>query len=188
MSNITQIPDQVESGDLSAAESLLPLVYDDLRRLARARMRNERVDHTLQATALVHEAYLRLVGTDRVQRWESQSHFFAAAAEAMRRVLIDSARQKQAAKRSGSRERAALSGDVLAGIPCSSEDLLDVNELLEKLDAEDPETAQFVKLRLFAGLSTEECGRVLGWSRATAFENWRFVQAWFARHLSSPSE
>ena len=179
MSDVTHILSQVESGDPSAAEKLLPLVYEELRRLAAARMVNERPDHTLQATALVHEAYLRLVDNDRAQHWDSRGHFFSAAAEAMRRILIEAAGRKRSEKRGGARERIELADDLAATCNESGDDLIDFSDLLDQLAIEDAVSAELVKLRLFAGLSVEDAGQVLGMSRTVAYENWKFARVWF---------
>lgn len=180
MSDVTQILMQIESGDSSAAEKLLPLVYDELRRLAKSRMANERSDHTLQSTSLVHEAYLRLVDVKHAQQWNNRGHFFSAAAEAMRRILIESAIRKRSQKRGGGRERIDLGDDLAATCSEQSGDLIDFNESLERLALEDAQAAELVKLRLFAGLSVEEAGQALGMERTVAYENWKFARAWFA--------
>jgi RNA polymerase sigma factor (TIGR02999 family) len=161
---------------------LLPLVYDELRRLAAARMAGERPDHTLQATALVHEAYLRLVDVnhDHNQNWNSRGHFFSAAAEAMRRILIESATRKRSIKRGGDRTRLPLDDDLAATGLSIGDDLFEFNELLDQLAAHDPDAAELIKLRLFAGLRVEEAGAVLGMSRSDAYENWKYARAWFA--------
>ena len=177
MSDVTQILEQIESGDPSAAEHLLPLVYDELRKLAAARMSQESPDHTLQATALVHEAYVRLVDQEQSQHWNSRGHFFGAAAEAMRRILINRARDKQRVKRGGGRTRVDL--DRLQLSVDSPDDLLvEINGALEKLAAEDPPSAELVKLRFFAGLSHSEAASVLGISRRVADRFWAFGRAW----------
>jgi RNA polymerase sigma factor (TIGR02999 family) len=181
MSDVTHILSQVESGDASAAEKLLPLVYEELRRLAAARMASERPEHTLQATALVHEAYVRLVDVERVQHWNSRSQFFSAAAEAMRRILIESARKRNSLKRGGARERIELADDLVATLDRNGQDLVVVDDLLSRLAAEDGEAAELVKLRVFAGLSVEEAGALLEMDRTTAYANWKFARAWFAR-------
>lgn len=183
MSDVTKILSRIEAGDTAAAEKLLPLVYDQLRQLAAARMVGERPDHTLQGTALVHEAYLRLVGSPGERSWESRGHFFAAAAEAMRRILIESARTKKSLKRGGNRQQVELQ-DFVDDRVDSSDLLLDLDEGISRLAQEDPESAELVKLRLFAGLSVTEAGRALGMSRSTAYENWKFARSWFAMHFS----
>lgn len=182
MTDVTRILSAIEQGDPKAAERLLPLVYDELRKLAAQRMVHEKPGQTLQATALVHDAYLRLVGPDDAQKWESRGHFFAAAAEAMRRILVDNARRKRTEKHGGQRERLDLDAvDVAADAP--SEDLLALDEALTKFAAEDPIKAEVVKLRYFAGLSEEEAARALGISRATAHRHWHFAKVWLFREL-----
>jgi RNA polymerase sigma factor (TIGR02999 family) len=179
MSEVTELLAAVERGDSQATAELLPLVYDELRRLARGHMAQERAEHTLQATALVHDAYLRLVG-DVSQRWDGRGHFFAAAAEAMRRILIEHARRKNALKRGGHRERIELN-DELPPIasPCDNvDDLLALDEALDRLAAEDPDKAELVKLLYFAGLNLEEAATAQGISRTTAYRHWLFARAW----------
>lgn len=185
MSDVTEILSKIEAGDAKAAEGLLPLVYDQLRELAASRMSNERPDHTLQGTALVHEAYLRLVGSPGSQPWENRGHFFAAAAEAMRRILVDSARAKKSQKRGGDRQRLELE-DFVGNDPENPDMLLDLDEGLIQLALEDAESAELVKLRLFAGLSVSEAGQALGLPRSTAYENWDFARSWFAMRLGNP--
>lgn len=181
MSDVTRILSQIESGDPSAADKLLPLVYAELRRLAKDRMANERSDHTLQATALVHEAYIRLVDTEKVKHWDSRGHFFGAAAESMRRILIESARSKKCAKRGENLDRQLI--DNLEFAPaqkCDPDLLLDLDAALTRLAGEDFEAAELVKLRLFGGFSVTEAGEMLGMSRSVAYRNWDFVRSWFA--------
>jgi RNA polymerase sigma factor (TIGR02999 family) len=180
MTDVTQILSQIESGDAVAAEKLLPLVYEELRRLAKTRMADERADHTLQATGLVHEAYLRLVDVDRAQHWDSRGHFFSAAAESMRRILIESARRKGSLNRGGDRQRTNIDLDITQTMAAGDDQLLDVSEALDRLAEEEPEAAELVKLRLFAGLSVAESGKLLGLGRTKAFETWEFAEAWFA--------
>src|SRR5512141_32346 len=165
MSEVTRILSQIESGDPSAAEQLLPLVYDELRRLAAAKLAQEKPGQTLQATALVHEAYLRLVDTARQQHWDSRAHFFAAAAEAMRRILVGNARRKQAAKRGGELARVELDPALL---PATDRDdkLIALDEALDELARVDPTKAELVKLRYFAGLTTRDAAQLLGVSTA----------------------
>lgn len=184
MSEVTQLLEAISRGDEEATDRLLPLIYDELRRTARAHMAHERADHTLQPTALVHEVYLRLIG-DNDQRWDGRGHFFAAAAEAMRRILIDHARAKGAAKRGGGREQ--LDFDVVHS-PTSSPmdgvvDVLTLDEALTKLAAEAPVKAQLVKLRYFAGLSLEEAAKAMNISEATAKRYWVFARAWLFKEL-----
>ncbi|KAJ3059096.1 hypothetical protein HK102_010162 [Quaeritorhiza haematococci] len=182
MNDVTRILSAIERGDPKAAEDLLPLVYRELRRLAKQRLAHEKTGQTLQATALVHEAYVRLVDDKEGQRWNSRGHFFAAAAEAMRRILVENARRKQTEKHGGRLERQDLDGiDIEA--PASSEDLLALDEALAKLDASDPVQAQLVKLRFFAGLTEEEAAGVLEISRTTAQTYWRYAKAWLIVEL-----
>lgn len=181
MSDVTRILSQIEAGDPQAANQLFPLVYEELRKLAAAKMAGERPDHTLQATALVHEAYMRLVGAE--QRWESRAHFYGAAANSMRQILVNWAQGKGTTKRGGKRRRV----DVDEGVPAHGADpdmILDLDESLTLLAAEDAEAAELVKLRLFAGLSVTEAGLALGQSRSAAYETWQFARAWFAAHRS----
>jgi len=179
MSDVTQILQAISQGDAQAASQLLPLVYQELRRLARAHMANERPEHTLQATALVHEAYLRLV-KDEMPHWDGRGHFFGAAAEAMRRILIDHARAKNALKRGGQHERVDLNGDLPPiASPCDNiDDLLALDDALDKLAKEDPGKAQLVKLLYFAGLNLDEAAAALGIGRTTAYRQWLFARAW----------
>lgn len=174
MSHVTQLLDAAAAGDRKAAADLLPLVYDELRRLAAARMAAEAPGHTLDATGLVHEAYLRLVGD---QHFDGRGHFFAAAAEAMRRVLVDRARDKARHKRGGGRERIDLT-DIPGRADNDPHLLLSLDEALEKLAAEDPAAAGVAQLHLFAGLSIDEAAATLGVSRATAYRNWTYARAW----------
>ena len=170
MNDVTRILSAIGHGDSHGAEQLLPLVYDELRRLASGKLAREKPGQTLQATALVHEAFLRLVDVETAQRWENRRHFFAAAAEAMRRILIENARRKQAEKHGGGRARVNL--DEADLVACSSpDDLLDLDDALTELDREDPDAARLVKLRLFAGLSVEQTAEVLGVSRAAPISN-----------------
>lgn len=185
MSEVTHILSQVESGDPSAAEKLLPLVYEELRRLAAGRMASERPEHTLQATALVHEAYLRLVEVDKAQHWNSRSHFYMAAAEAMRRILIESATRRRTLKRGGGFFRQSDNEHLLPGDTNTDEALLELNDLVDALGRVDSAAAVLVKLHLFAGLSIEEAGRTLGLSRSLAYANWKYARAWFVSHEKS---
>jgi RNA polymerase sigma factor (TIGR02999 family) len=182
VSDVTGILSAIEAGESHAAEQLLPLVYDELRQLAAAALAREKPGQTLQPTALVHEAYLRLVGPARRRAWDSRGHFFAAAAEAMRRILIDSARRKRRQKRGGAGRRVELDPDQLI-CPSADEDLLDIDDALECLAAEDPQAAQFVKLRYFAGLSIEEAAEMVGLSRSAACAHWAYARAWLRRRL-----
>ena len=177
MSDVTHILSAIEQGDPSAAEKLLPLVYNELRRLAAAKLAQERIGQTLQPTALVHEAYLRLVGTEPAHRWDSRGHFFAAAAEAMRRILVENARRKGRHKHGGDRKRLELNDfDVAVTIP--DERLLAIDEALNRLAQEDPQSAVLVKLRFFAGCSLTEAAEVLDISRTKAYEQWAYARAW----------
>jgi RNA polymerase sigma factor (TIGR02999 family) len=180
MSDVTQILSKIESGDQKASAELLPLVYDELRKLAASRMASERPDHTLQSTALVHEAYLRLVDVNRVQHWDSRGHFFAAAAEAMRRILVDSARSKKTLKRGGGREKLELDDNIEDTITTKPDLLLELSDALEKLAEEDHKAAELFKLRVFAGLSMSEAGEMLGMSERTAYDNWTFARSWLS--------
>ena len=182
MNDVTRILSAIEHGDPQASEELLPLVYRELRRLAKQRLAQEKPGQTLQATALVHEAYLRLVEGEEAQRWNSRGHFFAAAAEAMRRILVENARRKRAEKHGGRLERQDLD-DIDIAAPAPSEDLLALDEALAKLEAEDPVKAQLVKLRYFAGLTEDEAASVLGISRTTAQRYWRYAKAWLLAEL-----
>lgn len=177
MSDVTQILSQIEDGDPSAAEQLLPLIYDELRRLAAARLAQEKPGQTLQATALVHDAYIRLVDGEEAQHWNSRGHFYRAAAEAMRRILIESARRKNRQKHGGGLNRIDL--QVLE-LPCrmASDDLLDLDDALERLAETAPLKAQLVKLRFFAGMENEEAAQTLGISATTAKRYWRYARAW----------
>ena len=175
MSDVTQLLDAAAAGDPKAAADLLPLVYDELRQLAAARMASEAPDHTLQPTALVHEAYLRLVGTNADQPWNGRGHFFAAAAEAMRRILVDNARRKQAEKRGGRSGRVPLD-DADVGFTSSADELLDIDQALTQLAAEDPRAARLIQLRYFGGLSLEDAAEAVGISRSTAYEHWSYAR------------
>jgi RNA polymerase sigma factor (TIGR02999 family) len=177
MTNVTQILSQIEQGDPSAAEQLLPLVYDELRKLATQRMAQENSGQTLQATALVHEAYLRLVDVDKAQHWDSRGHFFAAAAEAMRRLLINRARDKGRMKRGGHLKRLDLDRIEIA-IDTPDDDLIALDEALQRLDEENKECAELVKMRFFAGLSVDEAAAALGISARTAKRHSAYARAW----------
>ena len=185
MSDVTRILSAIEQGDPSAAEQLLPLVYDELRKLAAQKMANEKPGQTLQATALVHEAYIRLVDVEKAQHWDSRGHFFAAAAEAMRRVLVDNARRKASSKRGGERERIDLL-DLADQRDDDRVDLLALDEALKKLEQRHPEKARVVKLRFFAGCTLEETAEILGVSRATAQRTWAYARAWLFGQLKGP--
>lgn len=183
MSDVTQILRQIELGDPSAAEQLLPLVYDELRKLAAARLAHEKPGQTLQATALVHDAYLRLVDGEQTKRWDSLGHFFAAAAEAMRRILIDKARRKLRPKHGGGLHRVDLDlACTVTNDPC--EDLLALDEALARFAAVDPMKSELVKLRFFAGLTIPEAADALGISHATAERYWAYARVWLYCELS----
>jgi RNA polymerase sigma factor (TIGR02999 family) len=182
MSDVTRILQSIEEGDSKAAEKLLPLVYEELRKLAAAKMAQEQPGQTLQATALVHDAYLRLVDVEQVQDWNSRGHFFAAAAEAMRRILINRVRDKNRLKRGGGRERIDFDSLQLA-IDCPIDDLLAVDEAMQNLAAEDSSSAELVKLRFFAGLSLGEAAEVLGITHRVADRLWAFARAWLYNAL-----
>jgi len=174
MNDVTRILSAIEQGDRQAADQLLPLVYDELRKLAAARMAAEKPGHTLSATALVHEAYLRLVGD---QHFDDRGHFFAAAAEAMRRILVNHARDRKRLKRAGGRRRLELL-DQVGSLAEDSDLVLSLDELLTRLGEEDAAAAQVAQLHLFGGLSVEEAGAALGLSRAMAYRNWKYARAW----------
>jgi RNA polymerase sigma factor (TIGR02999 family) len=180
--DVTQLLEAIGSGDGSAADDLLPLVYEELRRLARARISREPAQ-TLQATALVHEAYLRLVGPEDQQRWENRGHFFGAAALAMRRILVERARHQQRLKHGGGRQRVDLNEDV-AQVNPESTDLVALDSALNALQKRDPRKAEVVMLRYFAGLSIEETARAMGLSPATVKNEWTIARAWLHRELS----
>jgi RNA polymerase sigma factor (TIGR02999 family) len=181
---VTRLVNEAGAGDALAARNLLPLVYHRLRELAGQRMRQERGDHTLQATALVHEAYLRLVDTTKVQVWESRWHFFAAAAEAMRRILVDNARQRGRIKRGGGKGRVDLDALELT-VNGPSDEILALDDALNGLAEEHPEKARLVKLRYFGGLTLDEAAQALGISSSTADRNWAYARAWLYRRMSS---
>ncbi len=183
MSDVTRILQSMESGDAKAAGELLPLVYAELRRLAAHKMANESPGQTLQPTALVHEAWLKLTGDESV-KWEGRAHFFGAAAEAMRRILIDNARRKRALRHGGGQQRLDVA-DVDLTAPAREDELLAVDEALEKFARVDPQKAQLVKLRYFGGLKIEEAAKVLGVSEPTAKRWWAYARAWLFREIGS---
>lgn len=175
MSDVTQILVAIEAGDPKAAADLLPLVYNELRKLASIRLAAEMPGQTLQATALVHEAYLRLVGNDADRSWNSRGHFFAAASEAMRRILVDQARRKQAEKRGGQSQRVPLD-EVDLGFDSPADELLDVDQALTRLAVEDPQAARLIQLRYFGGLSLEDAAELVCISRSAAYEHWAYAR------------
>jgi RNA polymerase sigma factor (TIGR02999 family) len=175
MSEVTRILSAIDAGDPHAAEQLLPLVYEELRRLAAQRLAHEKPGQTLQATALVHEAYLRLVDTEREQPWNSRGHFFAAAAEAMRRILIENARRKKADKRGGRAQRISFDA-ANVGYDSAAEEILDIDEALSRLATEDHQAARLIQLRYFAGLSIEDAADMIGIARSTAYEHWSYAR------------
>ena len=182
MSDVTQILDRVQRGDPLAVGELLPLVYQELRRIAAHKMAGESSGHTLQPTALVHEAWLRLVGTDEPAQFQNHGHFFGAAAEAMRRILIDRARSKRALRHGGGQQRLDIQ-DLEIAIEVPDDDLLDVNEALDKLAAHDKEAADLVKLRYFVGMTIEEAAQALGIGEATAYRYWAYARAWLFKEI-----
>lgn len=177
MSDVTRLLDAASAGDRHAAAELLPLVYNELRTLAAARMAAESPNHTLQPTALVHEAYLRLLGPSEDIRWDNRGHFFAAAAEAMRRILVDAARRKRSEKHGGRRQRVDLA-DVPADDDVADDRLLMLDEALSRFAVEDPVAARVVELRHFAGLSIEDAAAAMDLSRASAYRHWTYARAW----------
>jgi RNA polymerase sigma factor (TIGR02999 family) len=190
MSDVTRILSQLEKGDLAAAEQLLPLVYEELRKLARQKLQHEKPGQTLQATALVHEAYLRLVGNgeqgtgNRGQEWTGRGHFFAAAAEAMRRILIEQARRKRSLKAGANHQRRELA--EIAEEPSSDPiDILSLDEALQKLEQQSPRKAELVKLRYFAGLTIDEAAKALGVAPSTASADWLYAKSWLRLEMRS---
>lgn len=184
MREITQILSQIDHGDPNAAEQLLPLVYGELRKLAAAKLAHEKPGQTLQATALVHDAYLRLVDVDKAQHWNSLGHFFAAAAEAMRRILVENARHKRAKKSGGGRVTLSVE-EVDVGILADSDKLIAIDDALDQLAAEAADVAQLVKLRIFAGMTVNEAAIALNISRSTAFRHWTYARAWLRAEFAS---
>ena len=184
MSEVTQILDAIGRGDEHASEQLLPMIYQELRRLAANKLAQEPAGQTLEATALVHEAYVRLVDSEAEQKWKHRGHFFAAAAEAMRRILVEKARRKQAVKHGGEHQRVELDDErLVCSVP--SDQLVALDEALERFAQEEPEKAKLVKLRFFAGLSIEEAAEALGISRATAARHWTYARAWLHDAISA---
>jgi RNA polymerase sigma factor (TIGR02999 family) len=185
MSDVTRILSQIEQGDPQAAEQLLPLVYDELRKLAAAKLAQENPGQTLQATALVHEAYVRLVGGNENQSWDTRGHFFAAAAEAMRRILVENARRKARERHGGRMTRVdLLEADLASALP--PEELLALDDTLSALASHDPSAAELVKLRYFAGMSVEQAADALGLSRTTAYRQWTYARAWLFSQIRGP--
>jgi len=183
-SDVTRMLNRAEQGDVEASRQLLPLVYEELRKLAAQRLTQEKPGQTLQATALVHEAYLRLVDVDHPQDWNSRGHFFSAAAEAIRRILIESARRRDSLKRGGDRERKVLDEAQIVA-PHISEDLLALDEAIDRLSAQDPQSAELVKLRYFAGLTIPQAAEMLSISPRKADQLWSFARAWLRRELAA---
>ncbi len=183
MNDVTLLLEAMHRGEQQASEQLLPLVYDELRKLAAQRLQNERPGQTLQATALVHEAFMRLVDVEHQQQWNSRGHFFSAAAEAMRRILVESARRKRRLKRGGDLQRQELEADQIEA-PARKHDLLALDEALEQLAVEDPAKCELVKLRFFAGLTIEQAAEILGISTSTAERHWAFARAWLYRQIA----
>lgn len=184
---VTHILSQIESGDPSRAEQLLPLVYEEMRRLAAAKLAQEKPGQTLQATALVHEAYLRLLGGEQEQSWDSRGHFFAAAAEAMRRILVEQARRKARRKHGADLKRVELD-DVEITVAVPGDDIVALHEALTGLAEKHPQKAELIKLRYFAGLTVDEAAMALGISPATADRHWTYARAWLLRSMSSDRE
>jgi RNA polymerase sigma factor (TIGR02999 family) len=182
MSDVTLLLNAIEAGNAQAANQLLPLVYEELRKLAATKMAQEKPGQTLQATALVHEAWVRLVGSDEQKAWNGRGHFFGAAAEAMRRILVESARRKARLRHGGGLERAAVE-DIQLAAPMPEDRLIQVSEALDELELEAPEAAQIVKLRYFAGLTQEQVAETMGISLRTAERHWTWAKAWLFRSL-----
>jgi len=180
MSDVTTILTQFESGDFRSSDQLLELVYDELRALAKVRMSSERFDHTLQSTALVHEAYIRLVGDDREKQWNSRGHFFSAAAEAMRRILIESNRKRSSLKRGGGQQHFDIDSRIEETMATDPVRLIEISDALDHLEKTDSVAAELVKLRVFTGLSIENAGKALGIPRGSAYRNWDYARSWFA--------
>ena len=183
MSDATQILQRIEQGDPKASAELLPLVYDELRKLAAQKLAHEKPGQTLQATALVHEAYIRLMGVEKAQHWDSRGHFFAAAAEAMRRILVDNARRKASCKMGGRHQRVDLP-ELTQRADHEQVDLLALDEALQVLEQQHPQKARIVKLRFFAGLTLEEAAEAIGISRATTERDWLYARAWLLGKLN----
>lgn len=184
MTDVTQILSRIEQGDPSAAEQLLPLVYEELRRLAAVKLASEKPGQTLQATALVHDAYLRLVDVEKAQHWNSRGHFFGAAAEAMRRILVESARRRKSARHGGDLDRQDIATSKLVA-PAECGNLIALDEALDELTKEDADSAELVKLRYFAGLTVNQAAEVLGVSPRKADFMWAFARSWLRREISN---
>lgn len=184
MSDVTHILNALEHGDAHAAGALLPLVYEELRKLAASKLAHEATGHTLQPTALVHEAWLRLVGKDGQAHFRNRAHFFGAAAEGMRRILIENARRKAAARHGGGQQRVDIQ-EIEIAVEAADDELLALNDALDKLALEDQSKAELVKLRYFVGLTIEETAEILGISAATAKRNWTFARAWLYAEISA---
>ena len=182
MNDVTQILEKIEAGDQQAASELLPVVYDELRKLAAVKLANEKPGQTLQATALVHDAYIRLVDGSKVKNWNSRGHFFAAAAEAMRRILVENARRKMREKHGGQQSKIAIE-DFEIGVNSPPDELLRLNEILDELAKVDAPTAELVKLHCFAGLSIEQAADVMRIPHRTAYRDWSYARAWLFRNL-----
>lgn len=186
MKDVTLILQRIQNGQPEASEDLFPYVYDELRRLANLKMSFERPDHTLSSTALVHEAYVRLVDVEAVRHWDNRAHFYSAAAEAMRRVLVEHARQKKSLKRGGDCRRLEID-ELNSQLPVDPDLLLDLDEAVCKLQDSDKDSAELVKLVLFAGRSIAEAGRILDMSRDVAYRHWDYIRSWFAVHFDDLS-
>lgn len=184
MTDVTQILTQIENGEPKAAEQLLPLVYAELRRLAATKLAHEKPGQTLQATALVHEAFVRLVDQTTPQQWDNSRHFFSAAAEAMRRILIERARQRASLKRGGDRERIEMEAVEPAILPLACDDVLGLEEALRKLEQQHPRKAELIKLRFFAGLTTAQAAKTLDVSTSTAENDWTYARSWLRLEMS----
>jgi RNA polymerase sigma factor (TIGR02999 family) len=188
MNEVTRILSAVENGEPQEAENLLPLVYEELRRLAAQRIAHEKAGHTLQPTALVHEAYLRLVDTATIRRWDSRGHFFAAAAEAMRRILVEQARQRGRLRHGGGLRRMDLFETDVAATPTDDGQILQLHDALDRLAAVRPQAAELVKLRFFSGLTTEEAAPMVGTSTRSARRLWAFARAWLRRDMERSAD
>lgn len=186
MHEVTQILNAIDQGDSQAAGKLLPLVYAELRKLAAQRLGEEQPGQTLQPTALVHEAFIRLVDVETRQSWDSRGHFYAAAAEAMRRILVDAARRKASQRRGGDWQRHELSEAELIAAPMNHDQVLELDLALDKLEAQDPQAAELVKLRVFAGMTIDEVSQFQGVSPRTAKRRWAYSRAWLGRYLDGP--